>query len=70
MMLYVNTFRDEPAIIHFEWTFTPNPQSSQNSATVTGSAFPVLIPCSLLRIRSVDFGCNACNFNELNRNLI
>ena len=63
--LYVNTFRNKPAITNFEWTFTPNHQSSQNNATFLSTALPVLIPFGLLIIRSVGFGCYKNNNNKI-----
>jgi hypothetical protein len=57
-MLYSNRFRLEPAIIKFDWSFTPNRRFSQAFTTETGSDF-IILPT----IRSLDFGSNIINLN-------
>ncbi len=46
--LYLNRFRGEPAISKFDWPFTPNHNSSNTIATVTGS----ILQCILLHLQS------------------
>jgi len=36
-MLYLNRFRRKPAIVKFDWPFTPNQKSSPPFATDVGS---------------------------------
>ncbi|MCP9259332.1 hypothetical protein DINM_001410 [Dirofilaria immitis] len=42
--LYLNRFRGKPAISKFNWPFTPNHNSSNNVATLTGSILQCVLP--------------------------
>jgi hypothetical protein len=44
MRRYLNSFRGEPAITRFDWSFTPSHKSSPSFATDVGSVLQCVLP--------------------------